>query len=242
MRTSSALAALLAVCAISGIASPGEESPVAGAKQIIVVISPGWDSPTAVMRRYDRTTTGWREAGPVVNVVIGRTGLAWGSGVNRETGSGPVKREGDGKSPAGVFHLGTAFGFGSTPDFLKLPYLQLHETTECVDDTGSEFYNRVVDRTGVAHAGWTSSEKMRSIDVYRWGVVVLHNDPPRKSGGSCIFLHLVDPKGKPTAGCTSMPAAAIEALLRWVDPASTPLLVQLPRAEYDRLRGVWQLP
>ena len=242
MRTSSALAALLAVCAISGIASPGEKSPVDGAKQLIVVISPGWDSPTATMQRYERTNGGWHEAGPGVEVIIGRTGLAWGRGVNRETGSGPVKREGDGKSPAGVLRLGTAFGFGSTPDSLKLPYLQLDETTECVDDTASAFYNRVVDRTSVARADWTSSEKMRSIDVYRRGVVVLHNDPPRKGGGSCIFLHLVNPQGKPTTGCTSMPAGAIEALLRWVDPRAKPLLVQLPRAEYDRLRGVWQLP
>lgn len=238
MRTAAVLAALL----LAAPALPGDRMPTAGAKQLILVVSPDWNSSSATMRRYERGEGGWRPIGEAVDVVIGRSGLAWGDGVNRETGPGPVKREGDGKSPAGAFRLGSAFGFDTAPPWMRLPYMQLQQSTECVDDASSQFYNRIVDRTAGAKADWSSSEKMRVIDVYRWGAVVLHNDPPQKGGGSCIFLHLVDPHGKPTAGCTSMPADALEALLRWIDPAAQPLLVQLPRPEYERLRSRWQLP
>lgn len=215
-------------------------SPVHTAKQVILVVTPDWTSTKGSMRFFDRTAKGWKENGHAADVVIGRSGLAWGRGINQETGAGPVKKEGDGKSPAGVFRLGTAFGFGSLPATLKLPYRELRDTTECVDDVKSVSYNRVVDRN--AESDWKSSEKMRSIGVYERGVVVLHNEPPRAGGGSCIFLHLLDPKGKATAGCTSMSPAAMNALLAWADPKADPLLVQLPRAEYERLRKAWQLP
>jgi zinc D-Ala-D-Ala dipeptidase len=237
MRTAAVLAALLLA-----VPSLPAEPPTVNAKQLILVVSPDWGSATATLRRFERKGTGWRQAGDVVDVVIGRSGLAWGAGVNRETGPGPVKREGDGKSPAGVFHIGHAFGFESVPRWMRLPYIQLRDSIQCVDDPASQLYNQIVVPSATTTPDWSSSEKMHAIDVYRWGAVVLHNDPPEKGRGSCIFLHLVDPHGKPTAGCTSMPAAALGALLRWIDPAAQPLLVQLPRAEYDRLRSLWQLP
>jgi D-alanyl-D-alanine dipeptidase len=238
MRTAAVLAALL-------LAAPsllGDDTPTAGAKQLILVVSSDWDSTAATLRRYERKGADWSQSGDAVDVVIGRSGLAWGAGVNRDAGPGPVKREGDGKSPAGVFHIGHAFGFESAPGWMRLPYIQLRDSTQCVDDPASQLYNQIVLPAPMTKPDWSSSEKMRAIDVYRWGAVVLHNDPPQKGRGSCIFLHLVDPHGKPTSGCTSMAAAALEALLRWIDPAAQPLLVQLPRAEYDRLRSLWQLP
>jgi hypothetical protein len=34
----------------------------------------------------------------------------------------------------------------------------------------------------------------------------------------------------------------IEGLLAWIDPARKPLLVQLPRPQYKKLRRRWKLP
>jgi hypothetical protein len=31
-------------------------------------------------------------------------------------------------------------------------------------------------------------------------------------------------------------------VLAWLKPDAVPILVQLPRAEYERLRGAWMLP
>ena len=192
--------------------------------------------------------------GDSIAIVVGKHGLGWGAGVaTGDTGRGasdPVKKEGDGKSPAGVFQLGTAFGYA--PEALsgsKLHYLELTPSIECVDDVNSKFYNRVVDRSKVA-ADWKSSEHMRETgEAYRLGIVVDHNgiagassEAPVRGGGSCIFLHIWQGAGHGTAGCTAMAPAEIEVLLRWLDPKRKPLLVQLTAEEFARVMKPWGLP
>jgi D-alanyl-D-alanine dipeptidase len=113
---------------------------------------------------------------------------------------------------------------------------------ECVDDTASAQYNRVVDRSDVKTIDWNSSEHMREVEGYRWGVVVAHNARAVPGGGSCIFLHIWAGPSKGTAGCTAMEQPNLEALLRWLDSRKRPLLVQLPHSEYARLGPVWKLP
>jgi hypothetical protein len=39
-----------------------------------------------------------------------------------------------------------------------------------------------------------------------------------------------------------MNPSSMEYLLRWLDAKKRPLLVQLPRAEFERLREAWGLP
>jgi len=34
----------------------------------------------------------------------------------------------------------------------------------------------------------------------------------------------------------------MEAVLRWLDAKKQPVLVQLPQAEFERLRKIWGLP
>lgn len=194
------------------------DDPLAGSRQLIVVVTPDERATVGLMRRYERDSQQdrWREVGSRAEVVVGRAGLA------------PIetKREGDGKSPAGIFTLGTAFGFAATAD-TRLPYRQLKSTTECVDDVSSRHYNTIVERDEVASVDWTSSEKMRTIDQYRLGIVVNHNTPPVAGNGSCIFLHLWGGPSSTTAGCTAMSDGDFEALLRWLDPSANPRLVQV---------------
>jgi D-alanyl-D-alanine dipeptidase len=189
--------------------------------------------------------------------VVGKNGLGWGIGLTATDGpkvrvaSDPVKKEGDGRGPAGVFALGTAFGYAPQPlQGLKMPYLNLVPSTECVDDIGSKYYNRVVDRSAVT-PDWNSSELMRNAgESYRWGIVVDHNGtvtkvnarPPTPGGGSCIFLHIWRSSSEGTAGCTAMPQIEVETLLTWLDPSRKPLLVQLPELEYGRVIDRWKLP
>jgi len=47
---------------------------------------------------------------------LGRAGLAWGLGLHGNPPfPGPIKREGDGRSPAGAFELSSAFGYAPRP-------------------------------------------------------------------------------------------------------------------------------
>jgi D-alanyl-D-alanine dipeptidase len=189
------------------------------------------------------------QVGSAVPIVVGRSGLAWGNGLLPAPQPSVAKREGDGRSPEGVFALGTSFGYAASAlPGAGLPYLALTASTECVDDTQSRHYNRIVDRS--AGADWNSSERMREMgEYYRWGVVVDHNhiaatdagSKPAAGGGSCIFLH-VWKTGQPTSGCTAMAQPDIESLLLWLDPRRKPLFVQLTSEHYADLRRDWNLP
>jgi zinc D-Ala-D-Ala dipeptidase len=240
--------ASLAARATLTAAAPAAASPpaLAEATQLLVVTAATWDTTAGTLRRYSRDARGtWRAEGPRVPVVVGRTGLAWGVGVAPDAAGEPAKREGDGKAPAGLFPLGTAFGFAPSAASVRtrLPYLPLRETTECVDDPASAHYNAIVDRARVRRVDWTSSERMQRIGLYRLGVVVDYNArPPTAGRGSCIFLHVWSGPRSSTAGCTAMAEPALAELVRWLDPARRPALVQLTDAAYARRRAAWGLP
>lgn len=87
---------------------------------------------------------------------------------------------------------------------------------------------------------WTSAERMvRDDALYRWIVVVDHNPLRTPGAGSGMFLHGWRAPTQPTAGCTAADEAALVEVIRWLDPAAAPLLVQLPTA--FRPEG-WGLP
>ena len=244
---------LLAACCVAFSAAHASAqtsplSPLAGATQLLVVTTDDWGATSGEMRRFvrDDARSQWRSDGGVVPIVVGRTGLAWGVGFDRfAEGAEPHKYEGDGKSPAGIFPLGTAFGFApadSVP-WVRLPWLQLVPTTECVDDTASAHYTGVVDRGAVTRVDWRSSERMRGIGVYRLGAVVAYNEsPPTRGRGSCVFLHIWGGPRSHTAGCTAMDAGELETLMAWLDPNARPVVVQVPVRVYERMLIDWGLP
>jgi D-alanyl-D-alanine dipeptidase len=217
------------------------------AGQIVVVVTPDWTSTTGTMQRFERATptSQWTAPEAAVPVVVGRTGIAWGAGFDSVSSEGPHKHEGDGKAPAGVFPLDTAFGFAARDSMqsVKLPYVQLWPTTDCVDDTASTHYNTVVDKASVPRVDWNSAEHMREVAQYKTGVIVGYNAaPPVKGRGSCIFLHIWAGPDSHTAGCTALDEAKLHDLMMWLDPAKRPLLVQLTATDYARLRARWKLP
>ncbi len=179
-------------------------------------------------------------------VVVGKNGLAWSEDVSYLLDQKPekTKKEGDGKAPAGIFDLTSTFGSIAKPEFVKLPYTKLEESTECVDDSDSVNYNRIVDRFKIGNFDWDSSEKMLAVGAqYDLGVFVGHNSNPVKRGnGSCIFLHIWNDEKTGTAGCTAMKRENIEEILKWLDPAKKPALIQFPAAEYEKLKISWKLP
>jgi L,D-peptidoglycan transpeptidase YkuD (ErfK/YbiS/YcfS/YnhG family) len=235
-----------AACQPAG--SPVPAAQLGGALQMIVSTTADWDAVDATLQRYERDAAGrpWRPVGAPVAAAVGRTGLAWGTGLHAAQPHGPVKREGDGKAPAGIYRLSSAFGYAAAGEvpWIRMPYVQSDASIECVDDARSRFYNRRVDRDTIPQPDWTSHEEMRRPDdLYEWGVWVDHNsDPPAPGGGSCIFLHVWAGPGRATSGCTAMAEDDLRQLLAWLDPRARPVLVQLPRARYDALRTAWELP
>ncbi|HEY0174569.1 MAG TPA: L,D-transpeptidase family protein [Pyrinomonadaceae bacterium] len=248
-KTLLALVLSLLAFAGAGAGTPAgkETPPLARSRQLVVVTTGDWDAVGGVLRRFERKGTrgAWAQVGAEVPVVVGRNGLGRDPGFKDAPAGVPLKKEGDGRAPAGVFQLGPAFGFAPTSEvsWLRMSYTPLTPSTECVDDPASARYNLIVDRDTAGAADWRSSERMREVEGYRWGLVVAYNAaPPTPGRGSCIFLHVWAGPGKGTAGCTAMDEEQLGRLLRWLDPAKRPLLVQLPDGEYARLRGPWLLP
>ncbi|EJM33935.1 hypothetical protein PMI26_05989 [Pseudomonas sp. GM33] len=213
-----------------------------GSDQLIVVTSKGWNDIQGTAQRYERHGQTLQKFEAPFAVVLGKNGMGWGKGLlDSGPPEGPVKQEGDGKAPAGMFKLGTAFGYAPSAD-TRLPYLSLTPSIECVDDSQSTRYNELVDGA-VVEKDWSSSERMRRPDeLYRQGIVIQHNTPASPAAGSCIFFHIWRGPTAPTRGCTAMDPADIARLLDWLDPGKSPVLVQLPQAQYEQLRERWKLP
>jgi D-alanyl-D-alanine dipeptidase len=229
-----------------------EPAALHSSMQILVVTTQDWNAVDGVLQAYERPGTHkkWKAVGEPIPIVVGKNGLGWGVGLasasdekSRKAGD-PVKHEGDGKSPAGVFRLSTSFGYATERQAgWKMPYVSLTPSVECVDDASSKFYNRVLDRATVT-PDWNSSEHMLRPDaLYRWGLVADHNADPATPGvGSCIFMHIWMGPGQGTTGCTAMTQEHLEGVLAWLDPVKSPLLVQLPQAQYKKLKRHWKLP
>jgi L,D-peptidoglycan transpeptidase YkuD (ErfK/YbiS/YcfS/YnhG family) len=220
----------------------------AASRQLLLCLASGQDSPLGRLQRFTRLPAGgWVADGAMVPVTLGRAGLAWGRGLHPAMPD-RQKCEGDGRSPAGIFAVTARFGLaepGSTlANAAKLPCLRATRDLKCIDDPASANYNRIVDQTAIARPDWVSCEDMlRGDGRYAVGAVVGHNcDPVVAGAGSCIFLHVWEAPGMPTAGCTAMALADMSRIAAWLDGAAAPLLVQLPQAEYERRRADWDLP
>ena len=220
----------------------------ADAGQMVLVTTANWESTNGELRRYERDGSGWKQIGETSEIVVGRTGTAWGIGLNTQHGEGPVKREGDGKAPAGVFSIGPAFGYADSA-ITGLTYKTMGQNDWCIDVPDSAYYNQIIDRSVVkAPLLDQSSEPMRR-DIhadgdqrYREGFVIEHNAANTRNAGSCIFAHLWSAPGSTTAGCTAMAPASMDTLLAWLDEKRKPVFVQLPQAQYAQLRTEWKLP
>ena len=213
-----------------------------GAWQALVVTAAGWNSVDAHLQRYEKRDGKWQRVGEEIPVVLGNNGLGWDALVEAPPAGAPVKKEGDGRSPAGIFTIGDAFGFAPTANNLKLSYLPLTDKTECVDDSSSQSYNQVVDRDQIASPDWNSSEKMRTISAYKQGAVVKYNAEDVPDAGSCIFLHIWSGAGHGTAGCIAMPEDKLTEVLQWLDEKKAPVLIQMPAATYKDVKDKWELP
>jgi L,D-peptidoglycan transpeptidase YkuD (ErfK/YbiS/YcfS/YnhG family) len=230
------------------LTAPAASDPMRASRQCVLVLAPNWNSTTGVLSAFERREVNgaWRMRGSEIPVVLGKNGLGWGRGVIAvDDVSGPHKVEGDNRVPAGIFRLGPAFGYAPAAGarWIKLRYVPLTQQTEAIDDPRSHYYNQLVDRSKVARIDWRSSEKMRRSDaLYKWGLIVAHNPTSTPGAGSCIFLHIWKTSATLTTGCTAMTEQDLVKLLRWLDPHAHPILIQMPRANYELLRSKFSLP
>jgi len=240
------LAPLWVLCA-SSFAATSAESAAQRAQQLVLVITSDWNANQGALSTYTRVDGRWQVRDRALPVSIGREGSAWGTGLH-SLQAGLQKREGDGRSPAGMFAIEKAFGYAPTFES-ALGYLGMSAADYCIDVSDSVHYNKIVsERVAGRSVIERSTEPMRR-DIhangdrrYEWGFVIGHNPNALPNGGSCIFGHVWGAPGQTTAGCTAMSESTMRELIRWLRADAQPIFVLLPQAEYVRLRREWQLP
>jgi L,D-peptidoglycan transpeptidase YkuD (ErfK/YbiS/YcfS/YnhG family) len=192
-------------------------------QQIVLVVADDFTTSQAKLYFYEDTKQLYS-----IQVNIGRNGLAWGLGERNfaHKKGDPIKYEGDGKAPAGVFKLTNIFGYGYNENF-KLPFLHTSKELICVDDSRNNFYNQIIQKENPPK----SFEYMRRDDhQYKYGVTVEHNKGKIAKRGSCIFLHIQKAHNSPTSGCTSMKEEDLYHLIKLLNKNKNPLLIQITKA------------
>jgi L,D-peptidoglycan transpeptidase YkuD (ErfK/YbiS/YcfS/YnhG family) len=170
----------------------------------------------------ERAGSGWRQAMEPFDASIGRNGFApYGE-----------KREGDGRTPSGLYRLGTAFGYAESAA-TKMPYRQSLPDDVWIDDPNAPDYNR---RVSQSQTRALSFEKMKRADhLYKYGMVIEYNtDPVIKGHGSAIFLHIWAGPKLTTAGCVAVSEDNLLRILNWLDPAAKPAILINPEPALKR--------
>lgn len=199
---------------------------VFGSQQLIVVLSPDMNTTSGIMTRYEKSTDVYTSIGTAIPVILGRNGLGWDSGVE------PLKREGDGKSPAGVFDIASTFGEDLTPNS-RMPYWFADDKLICIDDVNDTKYN-TMSRLDPTNPPKSFELMHRNDGVYHNGAVIDYNREGVSGRGSCIFFHLNHPDKRPTAGCTAMEEQPLLELIHWFDPQKKPKLLQIPKSACEQ--------
>jgi L,D-peptidoglycan transpeptidase YkuD (ErfK/YbiS/YcfS/YnhG family) len=178
---------------------------------VITVVGASSGSTTAQLTAWARSGTGWTRAiGPI-------TANVGGAGIGRAS-------ETTSRTPAGVFGLTEAFGI-LADNGTRLPYRRVDTSDWWVSDVNSPAYN-THDRCapGTCPFNEAAGENLgRAGAAYNHAVVIDYNRFPVTPGaGSAFFLHVST--GGATAGCVAVPAASLDALMRWLDPAQHPVI------------------
>lgn len=196
------------------------------ADQLILAVGHG-SGPEVTVAYYVREDG--KEAGP------GVSGGSWVKQFEVESvygrnGASKEKREGDGKTPEGIFGLTMAFGILPSPGSV-LAYHQIQEGDFWVDDVDSSYYNRLVN---VKETGrhWKSGENMiAQAPYYDYGLALDFNKECTPGAGSAIFIHCEDAqsgtekKKTGSAGCIRLPKEQMKLLVQKADAKTKVIIV-----------------
>lgn len=224
-----------------------------GCTQAVLGIADGWNSSQVSLSLVEKDSNGrwWRMLGPIPGR-LGRNGLVWGLGLHTNPRGVTIKKEGDGRSPAGIFAIGGLWTTNKIPvaHHRGIPEVKVGPRDLWVSDTATpHLYNRHVRLSHPAGTPWELKEQMRQTDyAHSIKLLICHNTAetpgrPIVGAGSSIFFHIWRKDGAaPTAGCTSMSEQNLRNIISRLNPARSPVYILLPRSEYTRLRTTWRLP
>lgn len=133
-----------------------------------------------------------------------------------KNGLGKTK-EGDGKTPAGVFLFIEAFGILENPG-TNMRYTKVDKSHYWVDDSESNYYNQFISTKEVV-PDWKSAEHILDYgESYHYVLATSYNCEKIPGAGSAVFLHCMSKEAEETAGCIAIPENAMRKIMRCIEP------------------------
>ena len=125
------------------------------------------------------------------------------------------QKEGDKRTPTGVFNLTSGYGIADDPGS-KLPYVKVNSNLYwCADP---QWYNQLIDIREHPHT--CSGEHLIEYTMaYQYGMFLDYNPDNVYKKGAAIFLHVKSPNPY-TSGCIAVDRDRMIYLLRLVEPGA----------------------
>ena len=194
---------------LNGLLS-GQNIPDETTQLILVAVDEAYDK----MYLMEKQENGmWQVVYGPFDVQIGENGLG-------------KEKEGDGKSPEGIFELGYAFGSDSAPAGTIWPWRTTEKGDIWVEDSNSKYYNMYVQADTVEDKDWKNYSNL-DIGAFARAVEIRYNKEREPGAGSAIFLHIWANSKRDTNGCTAISRENIETLIPWLDPQANTMIAQL---------------
>jgi len=220
--------------------------------QLLVAITDNWDTLSCKIYLCEKDSGKWLINDTILDGVTGKKGLAWGIGIHDSLTLDTIdaytqKMEGDMKSPAGIFNIGTCYGYAdSLPFSSSLTYVAIKPSFHGVDDPSSEFYNQIIDTEnlqGSSEDYYNSFEVIKRKDnLYKWFFQIKHNPDNTPSKGSLIFFHVWRDASHGTAGCIATSEENILSVLQWLNSDKSPKIIILPKNVYIDFQQKYDCP
>jgi L,D-peptidoglycan transpeptidase YkuD (ErfK/YbiS/YcfS/YnhG family) len=194
--------------------SASYENKIGKSRQVILVtIDTGFFFTEQKVYALEKIDKQWKPVFEPFNAVIGKNGFALPD----------EKREGDGKTPSGIYRLKTTFGYDESIK-TKMLYRQVLADDLWIDDINAADYNRWVKKRKTRAKSY---EKMRRDDnLYKYGIVIEYNTNPVVKGlGSAIFFHVWGGENVTTEGCVAVSEENIIKIIEWLNPQAEPLII-----------------
>lgn len=200
----------------------GKLDAAGDAKQMLIVAAFSADATDAWISLHEKQSDGSWHMVMTSPGFIGKNGLG-------------KTREGDAKTPVGIFHFNRAFGIADDPG-CAIPYVKVDQDTYWSGDPRDGYrYNELVNLKDLPGLDLESGDSEHIIDYpyhYQYCLNISYNEEGIPGLGSAIFLHCLAPAKPFTGGCVSIPEDHMRFVMQKVD-GSTAVVIDT----YEALSG-----
>ena len=172
--------------------------------KIIIVNAYSTTSSNAVVQYFKKTNGTWKE-------VLRVSGVIGKNGINKT-------KEGDKKTPTGVYHFTKLFGIKSNPG-TQMSYTKLTSSMYwCSELYYNQFVNDATNSTHKKKCSHSNDEHLSTYTtVYNYCAALDYNSEGTDGAGSAIFLHCKRSTSKYTAGCVAIDETSMKTIIKDID-------------------------